>query len=270
MDYYNEWDPYAAQWLRNLIAAGHLPPGEVDERSIEVVSAGDLRGYRQCHFFAGIGGWALALKHAGWPDDREVWTGSCPCQPFSSAGKGDGFNDERHLWPHFQRLIAQRRPAIVLGEQVASKDAEPWIELVQADVEALGYAFGAVPFPAASIGAPHIRDRLYWVADAGSSGLPQRQRVGGILGRAPGADAREAAEPDGVRDSGGLADARRYVEGSQSGDGAEAQGVSQEQRGAEQRADVSDRCGAGHDRRALHGSDGDCSDAAWPGPLHGF
>ncbi len=164
--YYNEHDPYAAQWLRNLIAAGHIAPGVVDERSIVDVRPNDLKEFTQCHFFAGVGVWSLALRRAGWTDDRSVWTGSCPCQPFSAAGKGAGFDDERHLWPHFHWLIQERRPAIVLGEQVASKDAEPWIDLVQTDLEALGYAFGAVPFPAAGVGAPHIRDRLYWVADA--------------------------------------------------------------------------------------------------------
>lgn len=49
--YYNEIDPFAAQWLRNLIAAGHIAPGEVDERSIEDVTPDDLRGFTQCHFF---------------------------------------------------------------------------------------------------------------------------------------------------------------------------------------------------------------------------
>ncbi|WP_185830176.1 DNA cytosine methyltransferase, partial [Pseudomonas aeruginosa] len=160
--YYNEIDPYAAQWLRNLIAAGHIAPGDVDERSIEDVHPDDLKHYTQCHFFAGIGVWSLALRRAGWPDDRPVWTGSCPCQPFSSAGEGAGLDDPRHLWPHFAWLIRQRRPGEVLGEQVASKDAEPWLDLVQADLEAMEYAFGAIAFPSAGIGAPHIRDRTYW------------------------------------------------------------------------------------------------------------
>ncbi|HDL6888467.1 TPA: DNA cytosine methyltransferase [Yersinia enterocolitica] len=163
--YYNEIDPYAAQWLRNLIKAGHIAPGYVDERSIEDVRPDDLREFTQCHFFAGIGVWSYALRQAGWPDDKPVWTGSCPCQPFSAAGKGNGFDDERHLWPDFYHLIEQCRPATVFGEQVASKDIDDWIDLVQADVEAVGYAIGCVPFAAAGIGAPNERERIYWVAD---------------------------------------------------------------------------------------------------------
>ncbi|ENQ7669549.1 TPA: DNA cytosine methyltransferase [Klebsiella pneumoniae] len=166
--YYNEIDPFAAQWLRNLIAAGHIAPGEVDERSIEDVTPDDLRGFTQCHFFAGIGVWSHSLRLAGWPDDRPVWTGSCPCQPFSAAGKGDGFADERHLWPHFFHLISERRPQHVFGEQVAAGNANVWFDLVQADLEGMGYAFGLVPFTSAGIGAPHIRERAYWVANADS------------------------------------------------------------------------------------------------------
>lgn len=163
--YYNEIDPFAAQWLRNLIAAGHIAPGEVDERSIEDVTPDDLRGFTQCHFFAGIGVWSHSLRLAGWPDDSPVWTGSCPCQPFSAAGKGDGFADERHLWPHFFHLISERRPQHVFGEQVASGNANTWFDLVQADLEGVGYAFGLVPFTSAGVGAPHIRERAYWVAN---------------------------------------------------------------------------------------------------------
>jgi DNA (cytosine-5)-methyltransferase 1 len=164
--YYNEIDPYAAQWLRNLIAAGHIAPGDVDERSIVDVRADDLRGYRQCHFFAGIGGWSEALRLAGWPDELEVWTGSCPCQPLSGAGHRKGHADERHLWPAFYRLIAERSPAIVFGEQVASADGREWLAGVRADLEALGYACGAADLCAAGVAAPHPRQRLYWLADA--------------------------------------------------------------------------------------------------------
>lgn len=170
--YYNEIDPYAAQWLRNLIAGGHIAPGEVDERSIEDVTADDLRGFTQHHFFAGIGVWSHSLRLAGWPDDKPVWTGSCPCQPFSTAGKGIGFADERHLWPAFFHLISELRPQHVFGEQVAAGNANAWFDLVQSDMEGMGYAFGLVPFTAASIGAPHIRERAYWVAHASSEYEP--------------------------------------------------------------------------------------------------
>jgi DNA (cytosine-5)-methyltransferase 1 len=186
--YYNEIDPYAAAWLRNLIAAGHIADGVVDERSIEDVLPSDLRGFAQCHFFAGIGVWSHALRTAGWADDRPVWTGSCPCQPFSDAGKGAGFADERHLWPAFFHLIGHHRPAVVFGEQVASKDAMPWLDLVQDDLEAVGYAFGAIPFPSAGVGAPHIRDRLYWVADADCQLGRQGRSVN--RGRHSGGDAK--------------------------------------------------------------------------------
>lgn len=163
--YYNEIDPFAAQWLRNLIAAGHIAPGVVDERSIEDVTPDDLRGFTQCHFFAGVGVWSLALRRAGWPDDKPVWTGSCPCQPFSAAGKGNGFTDERHLWPAFFHLISECKPGVIFGEQVASKDGLGWLDLVQTDLETENYAVGAVDLCAAGFGAPHIRQRLFWVAD---------------------------------------------------------------------------------------------------------
>jgi DNA (cytosine-5)-methyltransferase 1 len=210
--YYNEFDPYAAQWLRNLIEAGHIAPGVVDERSIEDVHPNDLRGFTQCHFFAGVGVWSLALRRAGWPDDRPVWTGSCPCQPFSSAGAGAAFADPRHLWPSFAWLIKQQKPPVIFGEQVASKAVEPWIDLIHADLEAMGYAFGAVAFPAAGVGAPHIRDRIYWAGHlANSEGfgrerhgwVTERKSSGGIAERGPvngfWADAEWLSDSTGAR-----------------------------------------------------------------------
>ena len=164
MNYYNDIDSFSAAWLRELIADGLIPNGDVDERSIADIEPADLRGYTQCHFFAGIGGWSRALRLAGWPDDRPVWTGSCPCQPFSIAGKGAGFDDERHLWPAFFALIAECRPPAVFGEQVASKLGREWLAGVRLDLEALGYAVGCADLCAASVGAPHIRQRLFWVA----------------------------------------------------------------------------------------------------------
>jgi DNA (cytosine-5)-methyltransferase 1 len=164
--YYSENDPFAAEWLRMLITFGYIPNGYVDTRSIEDVKPNDLAEFNQWHFFAGIGGWPLALRLTGWPDSRSVATGSCPCQPFSTAGKGSGFNDERHLWPAFFHLISQREFPTIFGEQVASKDGLAWIDLVQADLEASGYSFGVADLSAASIGAPHIRQRLYFRANS--------------------------------------------------------------------------------------------------------
>jgi len=167
--YYNEIDPYAAQWLRNLIAAGHLAKGEVDERSITEIQPDDLLGFDQCHFFAVLGVWGHVLRRSGWADDRPVWTGSCPCQPFSAAGKQEGFADERHLWPTWFNLIRQCRPAIVLGEQVAS--ALDWLDRASTDMEDAGYAFGAADLCAAGFGGAHIRQRLYWVGHSRQPGL---------------------------------------------------------------------------------------------------
>lgn len=172
--YYNERDPFAAQWLRNLIAAGHIAPGDVDERSITEITPDDLRGYAQCHFFAGIGVWSHALRRAGWADDLPVWTGSCPCQPFSAAGKQKRFDDDRHLWPTWFNLIRECRPAIVVGEQVAS--ALDWLDLVSADLEGAGYAFGASDLCAAGFGGAHIRQRLYFVAHSFGEGRRQAGR----------------------------------------------------------------------------------------------
>ena len=184
--YYNEIDPYAAQWLRNLIKVGHIAPGFVDETDIRDVQPSTLMGYTQCHFFAGIGVWSHALRRAGWSDERPIWTGSCPCQPFSAAGTGAGFADERHLWPHFHWLIEQCNPSAVLGEQVASKDGLQWLDLVSADLEGSGYAVGASDLCAAGFGGAHIRQRLYWVANAdhkGSQGHGEPIYINGSQGR---------------------------------------------------------------------------------------
>lgn len=160
--YYNEIDEFATNWLCELIAAKLIPDGAVDTRSIWDVAPEDLRGFTQHHFFAGIGGWAYALRLAGWSDNQPVWTGSCPCQPFSAAGQRKGFADERHLWPAWFHLISQCKPSIVFGEQVAN--ALDWLDLVQSDLEATEYAFAAFDLCAAGVGAPHLRQRLWFVA----------------------------------------------------------------------------------------------------------
>ena len=180
--YYNENDPTAAAWLRQLITEGLIADGDVDTRSIAELQPADLRGLTQCHFFAGIGGWSYALRLAGWDDDRPVWTGSCPCQPFSSAGGHAGGDDSRHLWPSWFRLIRECRPDTVFGEQVESAIAHGWLDLVCDDLEREGYAVGAVGLPACSVGAPHIRQRLWFVAD---TGCPRREHERFDMGSAP-------------------------------------------------------------------------------------
>lgn len=151
--------------------------GDVDERDIRDINPEELRGYTQCHFFAGIGVWSYALRLAGWPDDRPVWTGSPPCQPFSAAGRGAGVADERHLWPHWHHLIRECRPVQVFGEQVASKDGLGWLDLVQSDMEGSDYAGGAVDLCAAGVGAPHIRQRQFFFTSLGASD-PEGHRWG--------------------------------------------------------------------------------------------
>ena len=199
--FYNEWERYPAQWIRNLAAAGHVADGVVDERSIRDVRAADLVGRAQCHFFAGLAGWSYALRLAGWPDDRPVWTASCPCQPFSTAGKQRGFDDDRHLWPVLFELVRECRPAILFGEQVAGPAGRTWLDAVSADLESAGYAVGAANLCAAGCGAPHIRQRLYFVAvaDADRDGRGPR--------RSGGSHGDRAIEPARRRDDERLADA---------------------------------------------------------------
>ena len=207
--YYNENDPYPAQWLRNLMAAGQITQGRVDESDIQNVGADGLAGVGRAHFFAGIGGWDYALQLAGWPAERPVWTGSCPCQPFSSAGRRRGVEDERHLWPFWRSIIAECRPATIFGEQVASADGRAWLNGVRVDLEALGYAVGAADLCAAGAGSPQIRQRLWWVADADRSRhIPKDYtiRAGGLsvdfdsgaggLGNAPSVRQAQGKDPE--------------------------------------------------------------------------
>lgn len=231
--YYNDSDPAAWAWLRDLIAAGHLPAGEVDERSILDVEPSDLRGFTQCHFFAGIGGWPHALRLAGVAEDRPVWTGSPPCQPFSQAGQRKGQNDDRHLAPAFLRLVAACRPDLVFGEQVASAAVLgpsgrtagtaaagtagwAWFDALADALEAASYAVAATDLPAACIGAPHIRQRLFFGAvamepGAGGLGHGLGTRSQGRRGMSGGADQR-AAWAAGL--AGGLADADGRIAGN--------------------------------------------------------
>jgi DNA (cytosine-5)-methyltransferase 1 len=169
---YVEWDSYAAQWLRNLVSRGLIADGDVKECSVTDIVPSDLAEYSQVHLYAGIGVWSYSLRRAGIPDTANVWTFSEPCQPFSDAGKGLGFADDRYLRPYTNHLIEQCRPSICLGEQVASNDGLGWLDVVQTDMERAGYACGALDTCSAGFGAPHIRQRLRvcavaeeWLAD---------------------------------------------------------------------------------------------------------
>ncbi len=154
--------------------------------------------------FSGIGGFDLAAEWMGWnntfhcewmPFPRKVlnhyWpnsisyeditktdftihrgaidilTGGFPCQPYSSAGKRLGKEDERHLWPHMLRAISEIKPTYVVGENV--RGLTNWnggmvFEEVCVDLESQGYTVQPILLPACSVGAPHRRDRIWFVA----------------------------------------------------------------------------------------------------------
>jgi len=189
--YYNEWDPKAAAWLRKLIELGYIANGHVDERSITEISPNDLKGYAQHHFFAGIGGWSYALRLSRWPDDIPVWTASLPCQPFSTAGKGLGNDDERHLLPHFLDLVTKCRPDVLFGEQVEGAIKHGWLDDLQTTMEAEDYAIGHCVLGAHSVSAAHIRQRLYWVADYCGERLEKQSSERGISSGKNGYEARQ-------------------------------------------------------------------------------
>ena len=224
--YYNEIDPQKAAWLRELINRGLIASGDVDERSIKDVKATDVMGYTQCHWFAGIGVWSYALRLAGWNDNRPVWTGSCPCPSFSAAGKGEGFADARHLWPEWYRLICECRPSVVFGEQVAAAVGHGWLDLVCGNLEAEEYAVAAAVLGAHSVGAPHRRQRLYFVADTES----QEQHGDAGVGRLTrGTSQQERRQLGRGSDAGFCADtASQRHDGRRTGE--ESNGIEEAQR----------------------------------------
>jgi DNA (cytosine-5)-methyltransferase 1 len=165
--------------------------------------------------FSGIGGFDLAAEWAGWENkfhcewnefgkrvlnyywpqavsygditktDFTIWrgridvlTGGFPCQPFSLAGKRKGTEDERHLWPEMLRAIREILPKYVVGENVPGLinwDGGLVFEQVQADLEAEGYEVIPFVLPAASVDAPHRRDRVWFVAYRTNTGVESLQ-----------------------------------------------------------------------------------------------
>lgn len=154
--------------------------------------------------FEGIGGFSLAARWAGWHtpvmvewdhycqfvlkknfpnaviygdikqfDGRpyagkiDIITGGFPCQPFSSAGKRAGTNDDRYLWPEMLRIIQEVKPAWVVGENVAgliTMDGGRVLESILANLENAGYIAEIYLIPAIGVGAPHRRERVWIVA----------------------------------------------------------------------------------------------------------
>lgn len=80
--------------------------------------------------------------------------------------KGKAEDDPRHLWPHWFRLIREQRPERIFGEQVANGVGKGWWDVVSTELEAEAYTVGAVVLGAHSVGAPHLRQRIWWVADS--------------------------------------------------------------------------------------------------------
>ena len=103
----------------------------------------------------------------GWRDDDIILTGGFPCQPYSAAGKRLGKDDERHLWPEMLRVIQEVKPTYIVGENV--RGLTNWnggvvFEEVCADLEVCGYEIQPLLLPACAVGAPHRRDRVWFVA----------------------------------------------------------------------------------------------------------
>lgn len=108
----------------------------------------------------------------------DILTGGFPCQPYSSAGKRLGKEDDRHLWPEMLRAIREIQPMYVVGENV--RGLTNWnggmvFDEVQADLENQGYEVLPFLLPACAVNAPHRRDRIWFVAsDTNGNGLNQR------------------------------------------------------------------------------------------------
>ena len=102
--------------------------------------------------------------------------------------------DKRHLWPEFARLIRACEPPVVFGEQVASKLGRDWLGGVFADLEGMGYRTAGADLCAAGVGAPHIRQRLWWLGHASGAG------TGRHAGAVSGTETSSAGEGQSVGD----------------------------------------------------------------------
>jgi|14BtaG_2_1085337.scaffolds.fasta_scaffold49536_2 DNA (cytosine-5)-methyltransferase 1 len=173
-----------------------------------------MRKLRVLDLFSGIGGFSLGLERTGglfetaafcefadfprkvlakhWPDvpifqdvrilkgsdidgPIDVICGGYPCQPFSTAGRRKGQEDDRHLWPEFNRLVAELRPSWVIGENVAGH-ISMGLDDVLSDLEGQGYSARTFVIPACATDAPHRRDRVWTVAYSRGERLHKRGR----------------------------------------------------------------------------------------------
>ena len=252
--YYNDSDPNACDWVRRLIRKGLIADGEVDQRDMREVQPEDLQGFDLVHLCSGIAGWDLAMQWSGEEFDEPAWTVSCPCPPFSAAGKRltcpeckgphlvwcprrtgyaicagcehSWLADSRHIWPEVWRLVAGSRPGYVFGEQVASAAGLDWIAAVQASLDILRYDSWAEDRAASSVAAPHKRQRYWWIAFL-EDGLADAGRTDS---RQDGGRSEEAPAPGSGENL-----HRRYRQGrlaDADGRDAEAEGI---QRGGQQR-----------------------------------
>lgn len=132
----------------------------------------------------------------------DILTGGFPCQPYSLAGKRKGKEDERHLWPEMLRVIRECAPRYVVGENV--RGLVGWnggmvFEEVCADLEAEGYAVQPFILPACAVGAPHRRDRVWFVAYANDT---TSNTKGNRNFRNLGATRKKGKEPEGEKPRG--------------------------------------------------------------------
>lgn len=138
-----------------------------------------------------------------WRGEIDVLSGGFPCQPFSVAGKRKGTEDNRYLWPEFRRAIREIYPRWVIGENVAGiismvqpgkeidmevssvehekgdketlLEQEFVIETICRDLECEGYTVQPIVIPACSVGAPHRRDRVWFIAHNNCFGLQEKR-----------------------------------------------------------------------------------------------
>lgn len=121
------------------------------------------------------------VDFSDWRNSIDILSGGFPCQPFSTAGKRLGTNDERHLWPFMLAAIKQIRPRWVVGENV--RGLVSWndgmvFDQVQTDLENAGYEVLPVVLPAAGVNAPHRRERIWFIAHAHSNGYQRKTSFG--------------------------------------------------------------------------------------------